>query len=334
MEHQEKLIPHFLPHYKYICLGSNLKYYVEKGLKVDKVHRILTFKQTAWLKSYVEFNSAKRLSAQTEFEKMFYKLCVNAVFGKGMESVRKRINVRVVNNQKSAERLIAKAQFLTHDILGSNLACFNMQKPVVSLNKAIYTGFAVLELSKLHMAKFHYDYVKEKWGKKAKLLMTDTDSFAYLILTRDVYEDIGEDLSLFDTSNLPSSHPLYSTKNRGVVGKMKDEAKGEILVKFTGIAPKSYCFLGESSQEQTFEKMAMKGIPKGVQKRSMCYSTVENILLHQNRIACTVRTMRSYKHTVYNIKSRKAALHAFDSKRYILQDGKSTLPYGHFIIRT
>ena len=333
MEHQEKLVPHFLPHKNYICLASNLKYYVEKGLVVEKIHRILSFKQKAWLKSYVEFNSAQRLKAKTDFEKMFYKLCINAVFGKGMESVRKRMNVRVVNNKESALRIMSKAQFLSHDILGTNLVCFNMQKRVITLNKAIYTGFTVLELSKLHMARFHYDYVKNKWGEKAKLLMTDTDSLAYVISTRDVYEDIQDDLDLFDTSNLPKEHPLYSTRNATVMGKMKDEAKGNILCKFSGVAPKSYCFLGEDSNESQFQKMAMKGIPKGIQKRALSYDMVEGVLLNQNRLACTVRCMRSFKHTVYNIKTTKAALHAFDSKRYLLEDGIPTLRFGHFRIQ-
>jgi len=330
MEHQEKLVPHFLPRKNYICHAQNLKFYVEKGLIVSKIHRILSFKQKPWLKSYVDFNSTKRRNSTTEFERVFYKLCVNAVFGKGMESVRKRMNVQVVNSRKKAERLISKARFLSHDILGSKLVCFTMQKQVVTLNKAIYTGFSVLELSKLHMARFHYDYVKVKWGDKAKLLMTDTDSLAYLITTADVYEDIKEDLALFDTSNFPPNHQLFSMTNAGVIGKMKDEVKGCILAKFTGLGAKSYCFLGEDDK---FKKMAMKGIPHHIQKRSISYNIAEDVLLRQNHLACRVNSMRSFKHRLYNIKSTRAALHAFDSKRYILGDGISTLPYGHFMIK-
>jgi len=267
---------------------------------------------------------------------MFFKLCVNAVFGKGMESVRKRMNVKIVNNLKTAEKLISKSQFLSHEILGSKLVCFNMQKSVVTLDKAIYTGFSVLELSKLHMAQFHYDYVKVKWGDNAKLLLTDTDSLAYLIKTADVYEDLKDDLSIFDTSNLDPAHSLYSTSNAGVVGKMKDEVKGQILLKFVGLGPKAYCFLGQKPsklEKKTFKKMAMKGISKDIQERSLSYEMVEAVLLHQNVLACSVNSIRSYKHKLYSIKSKKAALHAFDSKRYILKDGISTLPYGHFMIR-
>jgi len=318
-----------LPRKKYICLATNLKYYVDKGLVINKIHRILAYKQEAWLKSYVDFNSKKRAKAQNEFTSMFHKLCVNAVFGKGMESVRKRISVRVVNNKKTAERLISRSQYLSHDILEANLVCFNMQKSSVELNKAIYTGFTVLEPSKLHMARFHYDYVKRKWGEKATLLMTDTDSLAYLITTADVYEDIKEDLDLFDTSNLPANHFLYSTTNAGVIGKMKDEVKGDILTRYSGLGSKSYCFLGD---EPTYKKIAMKGIPKNIQKRAISYQMTENVLLQQNILACTVNCIRSYKHKLFNIKSQKAALHAFDSKRYILKDGITTLPYGHFMI--
>lgn len=120
-----------------------------------------------------------------------------------------------------------------------------MQKRTVTLNKAIYTGFSALELSKLHMARFHYDFVKSKWGEKAELLMTDTDSLSYLITTEDLYKDLKSHQNLYDFSNLASTHPLYSNTNKSVMGKMKDEARGQVLTKFVGLGPKSYRFLSE-----------------------------------------------------------------------------------------
>lgn len=305
---------------------------MEKGLVVTKIHRILAFTQEPWLKSYVQFNTKKRAESQSSFEKMFYKLCVNAVFGKGMEQVRKRMNIKLVNDPRKALRLISRAQFLSHDILGSSLVAFKMQKSWVTLNKAIYTGFSVLELSKLHMMKFHYDYVKSKWGDNAKLLMTDTDSLSYQITTRCVNEDIQDDLHLFDTSSLPVEHPLYSNLNKGVLGKMKDEAQGKLLYKFIGLGPKSYCFLGSDEQDQPFKKMAMKGIPQYVQKRSVTFEMLERVLFNQNILSCKINSIRSYKHKIYNISAKKYVSHGFDSKRYILEDGVQTLPYGHFLI--
>jgi hypothetical protein len=90
--------------------------------------------------------------------------------------------------------------------------------------------------------------------------MTDTDSLAYQIHTEDVYEDLKPDLNLFDMSDYPKDHPLYSAKNKKVIGKMKDEAKSKILFKFVGLGPKAYCFLGSGKSGTTFEKKALKGV--------------------------------------------------------------------------
>jgi hypothetical protein len=129
-------------------------------MKLEKIHRIVTFKQKAWLKKYIDFNTDKRKLAKNDFEQDFFKLMNNSVYGKGMENVRKRISIQLVNKVEKAKYLIAKPHYITHDILSHNLCAFRMVKATVKLDKAIYTGFAVLELSKLYMYKFHYDYKK------------------------------------------------------------------------------------------------------------------------------------------------------------------------------
>lgn len=332
MEHQTKLIPHLNDRKNYTLHVKNLNYYLGMGLVLTKIHRILTFKQQAWLKPYIDFNTNQRMFAKNNFEKDFFKLMNNAVFGKGMENKRNRISVKLVNDFKKAKWYIAKPQYMSHDILCHNLVSFRLQACTVTLDKAIYTGFTILELSKLFILEFHYGFVKRVYGDKAKLLMTDTDSLSYEIQTTDIYKDMKFHEELFDFSEYPVNHPLFSVRNNKVLGKMKDEAKGNILFKFVGLGPKAYGFLGSESCTRTFEKKALKGIPKHIQKRSVQFDLLEEILDSEEKLICNMTQLRSYNHSIYTISVRKSALHGFDSKRFIQDDGINTLAWGHYLI--
>jgi hypothetical protein len=203
-----------------------------------------------------------------------------------------------------------------------------MENQLVKLNKAIYTGFTVLDLSKLYMYEFHYNYVKKKYKRRAKLLFTDTDSLTYEIQTRDVYEDMRDDIDLFDTSDYPTTHFLHNKDNKKVIGKMKDEANGDIVFKFVGLAPKVYCMVvGEKEREH--DKKALKGVPKYLQDSSFTFDKYLDVLENEKRLYCKMKQIRSYKHKVFTIEVQKSVLHGFDSKRYILDNGIDTLAWGH-----
>ena len=163
------------------------------------MHRVVTFRKEKWLKPYVDFNTSMRAKATTDFEKDFYKLCVNAIFGKSMENLRNRVDIHFVTAQErwgkhatkkpvTLQRKLASPLYNGHIIYNEHLTAIKMKKKTITLNKPIYAGMAILDLSKLHMFRFHYDYIKEKYGNNAKLLMTDTDSLCYHIKTHDFYE--------------------------------------------------------------------------------------------------------------------------------------------------
>ena len=145
------------------------------------------------------------------------------------------MNVFFATNERKAKKLIAKPQFKEFRIFDEDLVAVHAIQTRVCLNRPIYAGFTVLELSKLIMYYFHYGYVKEKYGSKATLLFTDTDSLCYEIETEDVYEDMKSSLDYFDTSNYPSDHPYFSNQNKKVLGKMKDECAGRIIWEFVGL---------------------------------------------------------------------------------------------------
>ena len=205
----------------------------------------MTFKQQPRLKTYIDFNTQKRKMANNEFEKEFFKLMNNAVFGKTMEYLSKRLIVQLVNNQSKARKLTSKPSFHAFKIFNEDLVAVHMLKQRLYLNTPIYVGFTILDVSKTLMYDFHYNYIKKKYGQCAKLLFTDTDNLCYNISTENIYEDMMRDIHLFYTSEYNPEHPLYSTENKKVLGKMKDETHGIAIQEFVGLKSKMYSMIYE-----------------------------------------------------------------------------------------
>ena len=204
----EKLVSTFLPKIHYVLHHKNLNQYLEEGMILKKVHRGITFYQSPWMEPYIRKNTQLRKEANNAFEKDFFKLMNNSVFGKTIENIRKRQNVKLIDNKKKALKLSSKPNFDRAFIFDEYLVAIHMKKTEVYFNKPIYVGQAILDFSKTLMFDFHYNYIKTKYGEKAELLMTDTDSLMYLIQTDDVYSDIKNDVKKkFDTSNFPDVHP-------------------------------------------------------------------------------------------------------------------------------
>jgi hypothetical protein len=172
-----------------------LKYCVEKGLLVSKVHRVVKYHQSPWLKKYIDFNTDKRAKTKNAFEKDLFKLFINVVYGKTMKNVRNRMNFELINDDpKQAKKWIAKCSFKRAVRFNEDLYGHHFHKTKVMLNKPVYVGCSILAYSKLDIARFHYDYIKVKYGNKAKLLLTDTDSLAYVIETEDIHKDMSEEV--------------------------------------------------------------------------------------------------------------------------------------------
>ena len=176
-------------------------------LKVTKVHRALKFKQSPWLKQFIDFNTNKRKQAKTSFEKDFFKLMNNSIFGKTMENLRKRVDVRLVTDVNQFIKLTSKPTFVSSKIFNKILVAVHKIKETLKLNRPAYVGMCILDLSKTLMYDFHYNYIKKEYGSRAKLLFTDTDSLTYEIETEDVYKDLWKRKELFDNSDYPKGSP-------------------------------------------------------------------------------------------------------------------------------
>ena len=209
-----KLIPTLSNKEKYVLHYRNLQLYTDLGLKLTKVHRVLEFNQSAWLKQYIDFNTQKRTNAKNAFEKDFFKLMNNSVFGKTMENIRKRVDVRLVTDEKKLLKIAAKPTYVSSKIFNENLVAVHKIRETLTLNRPAYVGMCILDLSKTLMYDFHYNYIKQKYGSKAKLLFTDTDSLTYEIEARDVYSDFWDDKDKFDNSDYSESSPYFDKTNK------------------------------------------------------------------------------------------------------------------------
>ena len=199
------------------------------GMKLKKIHRILKFKQKDWMKPYVDFNTQNRKEATNEAEKNHFKLLNNAVYGETMKNMRKRIKVRVVKNSQDFIKYTSRPTCVNWKIFENNLVAIHEKKRSTTLNKPIYVGFTVLEISKWEMYNFHYNFMIKKFN--TKLLFTDTDSLCYEIYGKNLLNEMYKYKELFDLSNLPVSSKYYCSDNEKVVGKMKDEYGGKSIAK-------------------------------------------------------------------------------------------------------
>ena len=222
-----------------------------------------------------------------------------------------------------------------------------MRKTKLVFNKPVYLGMCILDLSKTLMYDFHYNYIKQKYGNKAKLLFTDTDCLMYEIQTENFYKDISEDVKdKFDTSDYPPDHPsgIPDGFNKMVIGMFKDEAKGKIIDEFVGLRAKLYSFKMFEDEKET-EKCEevkkceedkkckaikkCKGIKKSVVKSSITREDYKECLFKKKEQLQKMNVIRSHKHEIYTEEVNKIALSPNDDKRHILGDKMHTLALGH-----
>ena len=251
------------------------------GLKVTRIHRGIKFVESEWMKPYIDMNTNLRANAKNNFEKDLFKLMNNSVFGKTMENIRNRVDVKLVNTKEKARKLINNPRLKSPPkIFSENLISVHLKKTSLRMNKPVYLGACILDLSKTIMYDFHYNYIIPKYGNKAKLLLTDTDSFIYEIETEDFYKDISEDVKdRFDTSDYPENHPsgIPTGKNKKVLGMMKDEAAGKIIKEFVGLRAKLYSFVMENGEENK----RCKGIKKQVVEKSITHEDYKNMFTNR-----------------------------------------------------
>ena len=322
----EKLISHFKPRKNYVVHYRTLKQCLELGMKITAVHRGISFYQSPWMEPYIRKNTELRKTAANNFEKDFFKLMNNSVFGKTIENIRKRQNIKIIDDRKKALKLSSRPNFDRCVIFDKHLVALHMKNTEVYFNKPVYVGQAILDLSKTLMFDFHYNYIKKKYGNKTELLFTDTDSLMFQIYTDDFYKDINPDVQdKFDTSDYPPNHKsgILTGVNKKVIGMFKDEVAGKQITHFVGLRPKLYSFKVED--EKDLKKC--KGIKKNVVKKSIDFDDYVKCLFSGEKEMRKMKIIRSEKHDIFSKEVNKVTLSNEDDKRVVLKDKVHTLAF-------
>ena len=339
----KKLVPNLNDKQRYVLHYRNLKLYMEQGLKLVRIHRVIRFRQSRWLEPYVTKNTDCRKAAKSTFEQGYWKLLTNSLFGKLLQNLRKNSNVHFVSEVIAAERQLSKHTCSGWSAVNETYAVVHQRQSKIYWNKATIVGFSILDLSKLLMYRFHYQvmlpmyttvkpiYGSRGWTEhqsKLKLLFTDTDSLCYEVETEDMYADMQKINHLLDTADYPSTHSLFSTKNAKVLGKFKDECHGVPPLHFVGLRPKLYSILVTEDEA----KLRAKGVSLTYTRKYLRHRDYVQCLHAGTTVTASYKTIRSRNHQLATETVRKIALSSFDDKRWLLAETPNTLAHGHWRI--
>ena len=320
---QRKLCPNLLDKEHFVVHIQALKCYLKLGVKVTRINRIMSFKQKAWLKEYVNLRSERRSVAGTEFLRKVEKLGVVSVFGKTLENKRKHKTVRFVSNEVSARFQTSKPEFRSFKIISKNLVSVELDKKRVTLDAPIPVGLTKLDISKKKVFDFFYGVILPKFPH-AELVLSDTDSLLVKLHTDNITRDLHSIKQFLDLSNLKTSNPLHSNHNKDIPGTFKLETKDEIIEEVVALRSKLY-----SIRMVGGRKIAAAGVSRKIAAKKITHEDFVNTLVGKKDKFIMQRTIRSDRHTLNTVQSNRIALTAYDDKRYILDDGIHTLAYGH-----
>ena len=292
-----KLVPYLGNKTNYVLHYRNLQLYLSLGIKLTKIHKALKFKLFDWMKKHNDFTTDKRTNAANSFEKGFFKLMINSAYGKTMENLRKKIDVRLVNNKKDFLKYSSRPTHITHKIFDKSYAAIHEIKTVLTFNKPVYVGFTVLELSKWLMYDFHCNFIKKHFDPK--LVFTDRDSLTNEIKSEDVYEEFLKHKHLFDFSNYPKDSKFFDQANKKVIGKMKDESEGKIIDEFVGLKSKMYSMKNIDGKESN----TAKGVNIATE-----FNEFKDTLFNKKVLRHKMKRIQSKKHKVGTYEVNKISL--------------------------
>ena len=328
---ESKLLASFLPKERYVVHIGTLALYKKLGLQITKIHRVIKFRQRAFLKDFILRCTKLRSNASNAFEKRQWKLFCNSTYGKMIECVFRYLTTRIVQNQDSSKKIIAQKSFKGFTVINENITALHSLPTKVTMDKLYACGMTILDLAKYVMYDLFYRKIRPE-VPSFELLMSDTDSFLAKIsgITIDeFYQKIGH---LCDFSNYPKSHSRYDDTYKSALFKLKDELASETCVEFYGLRSKCYAFRCKSSSNGESYKKICKGIKRNVVKNDIDFDMYKQALRNEKEIRVGMYNIESHKHQLQTVYKKKVALSAFESKRYLLNCGIHSHPYGSVLI--
>lgn len=351
-----KLTATFLNKEKIVLHGSNLQLYLKLGMKLLKVHRVISFSQKPFMKEWVDFCTGMRSKAKNDFEKNLFKNMCNMVFGRSIMSLTNRKSVKITVNKEQFSKCVRDPNYERHIIINENVCVCILSKPTAYLKTPYYIGFSILELSKNIMYDYFYYVLRPEFGdNRISVIYSDTDSLIMRMTSRNIYDKLRALRHTFDFSNLNPKHPFYDVSKRAHLFKFKEEFSLYPIARICALKSKVYaiqtccdCNIGinqfgfciycrnvwdkwthkDALYETDFgdETIKIKGIDKR-SAREIYFDNYLQCLFHNIPQRHFVRHIRSEKHQLSTSILNKLSLTAFDDKRYILNCGVHSLPY-------
>lgn len=325
----EKLLRTLNDKKNYIVHLKPLQQAIKLGVQVEKIHKVLKFKQSKWLKPYIEKNNELRGSTNNEFEKNLWKLMNNSVFGKFMENLRKRKEIKLCGSwggRGGAEAYISRPTFKRSVIFSENLVAIEMEKTKIIMNKPIIIGSAILDISKYIFNSFYYDFLLSHYSQKdCQVLYIDTDSYYLELKNKDIYDVMRKNPSFFDTSNFSENNQFnLPIVNKQKLGVMKCEYGENIMTDFVALSPKQYAI-----RFGRVEKKKCKGVKKSIIQKQIKFDDYVECLENLCTLSKTQMYIRSKLHRLYTIKENKVVLSSDYDKRKLKRNLINTLPFGY-----
>ena len=327
----KKLLATFYKRKKYVVLLDNLKYYLQRGMKLVKVRRAVKFEQKDFLKNFITKITQMRSTAKNDFELRLFKLFANSTFGKFIENARNYMEILLCHDEKTLRKHCLGQHISNFKIINENLVAIMKKPSVIELKKPLAVGFAILELSKLFMYKAYVKFKRYFGSKNLRLCFSDTDSFLFQVKCSNLIDKLDSMKHMFDFSKYDKAHPLYDNSRANHLFYFKDEMKGQAsITKFIGLRPKCYGLKIKNLKNNSMqEKKICKGLKRTSIKNHLTFDDYENCLNNTCQIYKSFNHLKSKNHQIFTSFQRKIALSAMDTKRYILSCGKCTRALGN-----
>ncbi len=328
----KKLLTTFNDRHKYVVHFKNLKLYLQLGMKLKKIHRVIRFKQKALFAPFIEKCTQLRQLAKTKFEQDQFKKVANCVYGKTIQNTRNYMRVRLHSKVTSLLRCVSSFTFKSFTIVDKNLVQTNHTMGLIKHDRPIYIGFTILELSKYFMYDFYYNTLMKNLKCELELGMSDTDSLLFKVDNSKVFRKHIRDH--MDYSNYPPDHPRFSLLNKAKLGYFKDELGGkQICEEFVGLKSKCYSLLLRNINSNLVEeKKICKGLGRVAINNRLKFKHYKECLFKGIPRRYDFHVIRSRTHKISTVRINKKAISHFDSKRWIYSCGIHSDPYGSTFI--
>lgn len=308
----------------------NLDLYTRLGMKVKRIHEVISFNQSPFLREWVDKCTMKRRERQLagdSFGRNFWKLMVNSVFGKFIENQMGRRQIAFYSKESSLLKAFSSPRLLQADFMNESVVKVESIPRQITLNRAIAVGVSILELSKIPMYEFYYDVIQKVFGKRAGLLYMDTDSFILSIESKNPWDELEPFKEKLDTSNFDKKHPLYSLSNASKLGCFKSETGSDQILAFCGLKSKLYSLMIMKNGEVEEIKKG-KGVPSRVLDRNFSFDNYLSCLLEDKEERCKVERLLKRDHIIYQRGEERKVMNSFDDKRFLLNCSIHSVPYG------